>query len=470
MDFFETPEEVGQQLDDARSALKAFEEDVESSQLLGRLQNAHPFHPALMAKSLFLVLFVLGIVASAAGFAVPFVLPNPPEWIAVIEFGTGLPLPVVFGVVALCMAIAWLMTGQAALVIARDYPMVAWEQREHERLTNEVKRIMSQKAIMDRARGTPGHRPRTMTPAPVSGRGAPTSRASSSGGGGAPPRANARLSPMPFERSYTAPIPDDSLDVTGGGRDYTPSVSRSRFGTPARASQTRTNEPVTRPNVGLAAHTIKGRPNGAGLPFVVPDDELTDPPDSTSETSERNLLAEVPELDVEESAGTSDDIQDYMVPVNDVVVRSQGGFEQRYATHFPNWGAVDEPWLEDAIQKSEVLATSFPVQAHLEFSAEPNLPFTLILERATPAMAVRAMVSYVEFLASIATPPRARIVMRSVPHLDRSFHRNVEAALEPYFGEKGQVARQTDHIDITFADSDPAWRDHPFLPIAADPH
>lgn len=141
------------------------------------------------------------------------------------------------------------------------------------------------------------------------------------------------------------------------------------------------------------------------------------------------------------------------------------GFEQKYATHFPQWGQVEEPWLEDAIQKAEILATGFPVQARMQFSPEEGLPFALVLERATPAMAVRAMVSYVEFLASVPTPQRARIVLRSVPHLDRSFHRNVEAALEPYFPDKAGVARQSDHIDITFSEPDACWNEFPFLPI-----
>lgn len=140
-------------------------------------------------------------------------------------------------------------------------------------------------------------------------------------------------------------------------------------------------------------------------------------------------------------------------------------FEQRYASHFPQWGQVDEPWLEDAIQKSEILATGFPVQARMIFSADAGLPFTLILERATPAMAVRAMVSYIEFLASIATPPRARILLRSVPHLDRSFHRNVEAALDPYFADKCAVKREADYIEIVFSAYDKQWDEYPWLPI-----
>lgn len=136
------------------------------------------------------------------------------------------------------------------------------------------------------------------------------------------------------------------------------------------------------------------------------------------------------------------------------------------STDIPSWGRVDEPWLEDAIEKAEILAESFPVQAHMEFSVEPGLPFTLVLKRATPAMAVRAMVSYVEFLASIHTPPRARVVLQSVPHLDRSFHRNVMAALEPYFPDTADVQPHAGRVDIEFLAPDPGWEHYPYLPLA----
>ena len=155
----------------------------------------------------------------------------------------------------------------------------------------------------------------------------------------------------------------------------------------------------------------------------------------------------------------------------DIVDSAPGGYVSHTphasagSTDIPHWGRVDEPWLEDAIQKAETLAEGFPIQAHLEFSNEPGLPFTLVLQRATPAMAVRAMVSYVEFLASISTPPRARVVLRSVPHLDRSFHRNVQAALEPYFPGTAEVTAGSGRVDITFVQPDADWSEYPDLPI-----
>jgi hypothetical protein len=131
----------------------------------------------------------------------------------------------------------------------------------------------------------------------------------------------------------------------------------------------------------------------------------------------------------------------------------------------PSWGVIDDPWLEEAIQRAEDMARNFPTQARLEFSQEAHLPFTLVISRSTPAMAVRSMVAYVEFLASISTPPRARIELQNVAALDRSFHRNVESALEPYFGGKFAVEAEPGRVEIQFKSPDPAWQSYPMLPI-----
>jgi len=135
--------------------------------------------------------------------------------------------------------------------------------------------------------------------------------------------------------------------------------------------------------------------------------------------------------------------------------------------NFPKWGPIDDVWLEEAIQKAEDMAREFPSQARLEFSQEAHLPFTLVISRSTPAMAVRSMVAYVEFLASICTPPRARIELQRVAALDRSFHRNVESALAPYFSGKFTVEAEPGRVEIQFSSPDPGWQDYPMLPIVS---
>lgn len=137
---------------------------------------------------------------------------------------------------------------------------------------------------------------------------------------------------------------------------------------------------------------------------------------------------------------------------------------------FPRLGPINESWLAEAVEKAEKLQRSFPIQAHLELSQEPHLPFTLVIARATPAMAVRAMVNFVEFLAQISTPPRARIELVNIPHLDRSFHKNVEAALEPYFQGNVEVEPNPGRVDILFTDPDPQWGNWSTLPVLDSGH
>jgi hypothetical protein len=83
-------------------------------------------------------------------------------------------------------------------------------------------------------------------------------------------------------------------------------------------------------------------------------------------------------------------------------------------------------------------------------------------------MAQRSMVAYVEFLAAIATPTRARIEFRSVATMDPAFYRSVTAALEPFFGEAAEVTRdsKTKRVEIDFLEPDVGWKDYPYLPIA----
>jgi len=131
----------------------------------------------------------------------------------------------------------------------------------------------------------------------------------------------------------------------------------------------------------------------------------------------------------------------------------------------PRFAPVEDPWLKDALRKAEVLGRRYPVQAFIEYSVEPDLPFTLVLERATPAMAVRSMVDFVGFLASIATPRRARIELRSVVHLDRSFYRSVMSAMEPYFPDTVDIRQQGYRVEISFLEPDPSWGRYPILPL-----
>ena len=135
------------------------------------------------------------------------------------------------------------------------------------------------------------------------------------------------------------------------------------------------------------------------------------------------------------------------------------------ARKLPQLRTSADTWLVEALTNAETLLKTFPPEAGIELSKEPNLPFSLVVSRAQPAVAVGAMLHFIEFLSSIATPPRARIEIVAVQNLDRSFHKNVEAALEPYFGENFEVRPAPGQVDIRFTDPDPLWSAYPRIPV-----
>ena len=128
--------------------------------------------------------------------------------------------------------------------------------------------------------------------------------------------------------------------------------------------------------------------------------------------------------------------------------------------------AIRDDWLKELVGRAQTLAASFPPQVRLEFSQEENVPFSLVVSRATPAMAVRSLIEFVELLASGPVPPQARIELIGVPQLDKTFHRNVQAALEPHFEDRFNFENEPGRIEIFFTDPDPRWNRWPLLPVA----
>lgn len=129
----------------------------------------------------------------------------------------------------------------------------------------------------------------------------------------------------------------------------------------------------------------------------------------------------------------------------------------------PNWGAIDEPWLEEAIERAEKLAGQLPHPIRMVFSPEDDLPFALVLTGAGPAQAVRAMIQFVDLLRTVPTPSRARIEMGASDSLGR----NVSRALEPYFHDEVVVDVSSGRADLSFKAPDPGWAAYRRLPILA---
>ncbi|MBW2256366.1 MAG: hypothetical protein JRI25_17460 [Deltaproteobacteria bacterium] len=438
MEFFESIEEVEEQIELTRGKLELLEEDVTRRQAMARIRAAHPWHPVLVARMLFVVLTLMAVLAALGVAALPFIDPKLSKDLIPLQNAIGLPLPIVLGMLAVVIGVAWMMATQASVIIGRECPLLPWEKKERERLSGELSRLTRQRQMMARVRGTPmGARPRLMTPVPGARRtrtttGAGVDRSGVPGGG----------EPLP---SYAAP--------TGGG-PITVASRTTRGGTP------------------LGAPPRMGTPIGASMRST-----------SSVPAQERS---EVPEPLIDDVVGVEEDTDQfhdrpYGAPeesVGQLIEDTEQNYDDGFAlspdseptdagvgTPLAGWEDIQEEWLIDALEKAEILAENFPVQARLELNQAAGLPFTLILERATPAMAVRAMMAYVEFLASIAVPPKGRVELVSIPHLDRSFHRNIKAALEPYFPGTADVDKKDDYVDIIFREPDLRWAKYPFIPI-----
>ena len=472
MEFFETPEQVAQQLEEARLKLERFGEDATNTELFRRLGTKHRLHPSLVLRRVFMLATIASFAGTVLILALPFLGVSSPSTVGAIrhleQVTFGAPLPVVALICTFCMSIAWITASQAALAVARECELLPEEQKQHDRLLGEFTRLSGQKAIMERLKGTPmGANPRIATPVAASRRAARPSLTADQPQTGAP--ADVEAARVPFHTQTPQPVlrvptgytnPGAPQRASGAGRgsllqravmgreramptpDRLPASLQTRGGTPLGAPVQAKAVPIGgRPALGSAPEPVEQPHEGAATASISPDDLYQDVPDIVDQGASQYIIG----------SDTHDTKR----------------FSSRCSTEFPTWGQVTEPWLEDAIEKAELLARAFPVQAHLEFSREDGLPFGLVLERATPAMAVRCTMQYVEFLASIAIPPRARVEFRSVAHMDPSFYRNVISSLEPYFGDAVEVTRDTRHkrVDVDFLDPDIGWTDYPRLPI-----
>ena len=517
IESIESPEDIDKLLSAARTKLESFEDNVDRKRLLKRLKTASPSHPVLLFRGLFMLLTVLMMSAAMAILITTIASPDLARTIAKFDQIVPMPpevpaLPTLFGGLALLMFVGWLMTTLAALAMGRDAQMLPWEQKAHQKIVNEVTRLTTQKAVTARMRNTPvGARPRLQTPVPVSlrdragiatpagvgrsgssalgsrntpnpapslgdaqpGRFGPAGGAQGNNPFGASPRnklgasSNASnpfgpppgATPMPLSSTggYSAP------SGAGGMRAHGPaeSVPTGRgVATPAGAagridvgkmkpSNGRASPFDAAPSNAPSAAVSTGNPFGrsAQVNDVATNNPLGAPPAAASASSSPQIVDSAPAYSSTPPAGGPARTLPLAGPTK------------------PRWGRIEDPWLEATLSKAEALADKFPVQAHVEYSQEAHLPFTLVIARATPAIAMRAMNSYVEFLASIETPPRGRIELKSSANLDRSFHRNVETALEPYFGEHLEVEAEPGRVEIIFHRPDPSWQDFPILPM-----
>jgi hypothetical protein len=460
-------------------------EDAPAAVLRTRLARAHPWHITRVARAVFGVLSLVCVALLVMALALPVLLPDAALFMADVDRTLPVPFPFLAGLLALCMTMAWITAGQAALAFARDCPMLPWEEENLAKLRAQLDLAQGGTGVyvgpesdgppplqMPQARLAGGER-QIRVPRP----GSPTWEAPESGFVAPVPTPGGTLQYESARPSPASPkVPSvDSWESTadpfsGGGTPLNPGVlsgtprPAGSFGTPAPAgsrpgSGVGTPRPASATPAGLVAR--KGAPPSA-LAYRAPDfgtPAPVGPAPPPSGGPGPSLRPGSEPILYSRRAGDGYTTMNEAVP--DMVTGDPEGPGQR-PTRF---AAVDEPWLVDALRKADQLSRRYPIQAFLEYSVEPDLPFTLVLERATPAMSMRAMVEFVGFLASIATPRRARIELRSVVHLDRSFYRSVSSAMEPYFPDSVEVKQQGYRVELTFLEPDRNWGRYPILPM-----
>ncbi len=310
------------------------------------------------------------------------------------------------------------------------------------------------------------------TSSPIGVLGARTARVpiSATGPGGRPsyartPGSRIEEAPRVFRPEHdTTPVPDDEERIQVADRQpvfqaHPPMGALASVGATARGPsaplgvQTRSGAPL-----GQALRT--GRSLAASAVAVAPSASL---PESPSESEDEDV-GDLPTALRVSIQSLRKRAEGPAVPAASIVEGStyiSARQAELPGRHIPQWGAIDEPWLEEGLQRAEKLTEALPKSIQMLFSPEDDLPFALVLTGAGPAQAVRAMIQFVEFLRAIPTPSRARIEMG----LSESLGRNVSRALEPYFHDEVQVEHGPGRVDLVFRAPDPGWSAYRRLPI-----
>ena len=464
----ESAEEVERQLAAARKALKGFEDGGSSSRMLERLRAESPGHPILLMRgaTLFFAgmlagLAVLIIAATVASEDIARALAPVERAIPVPPFlPANLGMPILLLSLASLMGAAWFLATQAAVGMGRDAALLPAEQKQHQQLLNEVTRLTTQRAVMDRIKSTPqGARPRVATPVPVSmrSRGGPASMPPT----GAAPWASGSQEPPAWAAASSLGRGGESgarpmRYGVDGPSSSPPGVLSAPAGFPRPVTQTPPGGGPRAAGGGLLARarTQQTPPPGANREFGAAHGGLRRAvagPATGTPLPEPRIPGARPRGALRDGPSS---LPEHQTDATDLAPAAR-----RESFRAPRGGDV----MGAILEKAQEVAASFPVQVRLDFGQEDDLPLTLVISRATPAMAIRALLQYVELLAKIPTPPRARVELLGVPQVANTFHRNVQAALEPHFGDAFEFENEPGRIEITFAQPDPVWKGAPRL-------
>ncbi|MEQ1504944.1 MAG: hypothetical protein ABMB14_22115 [Myxococcota bacterium] len=154
----------------ARNRLDAFERSASSGELVVRLRASSPLHPFLVMRALALLATLATVVLAILALALPVFNHQFAEIIGRLDDASGVPLFLVLAVLTLCFFGMALGAHFAALVSARNAPLLPHEAKVHQRLVADLQQLEAQRAVQQRLT------PMSAEPRTRSGRGAPVRR------------------------------------------------------------------------------------------------------------------------------------------------------------------------------------------------------------------------------------------------------------------------------------------------------
>jgi hypothetical protein len=482
MDLFQNPEDLDREIEAAKLKVRTIEENDDPVVLLARLREEQPNHPALLFRRLFLLTSFVSVFAVVGLLSLPFVV-APPVFIQGLEHAAGLPLPVVALVVAMCMAVGYYMTTQAAYAIGRSCALTGSEQREHERHMAEVRQLTGQRALLERIQAA-SKPARSMIGSAIpqrlaEGLGATRSAARPAEADDEPETAEVERAPSPTAASAAAePTPPA---VPPPRLPSLPAAGRVQAVRPPGVAPVAAPPPTPRLDTIPAPPTpLDATPTRAQF-FAVDDEDDDDEedrdvttvmqrrppagrPEAARPPAHRLASADPTPKPVQRGrAAPADPSRDIDDTLEDDHTDGRGFRASRARVPAGRPKRPEPAWLAEVLERARQTEDNLPDAARMLLGMEADLPFSLAIDEMS-APAVQAVTqTWFAFVASVPTPPRARIVLNAPSSIGAHYLRDVAAELEVHFDDRARVARSGDFLEITFFDPDPDWRDAPDL-------
>lgn len=125
---------------------------------------------------------------------------------------------------------------------------------------------------------------------------------------------------------------------------------------------------------------------------------------------------------------------------------------------------LNEEWLIQTLKQADDLNSRFPIQVSIAYSPEKDVPFAVMIERATLGVINEAILEFVVFLDSIPTPPKALIQLVNMEHVSQKLPLTVVTAMDAHCAATADINQIDSEIHIHFVSPDSCWKRFPFLP------